>query len=327
MSRFNILSLDGGGLRGLFSAVLLARLERELKIRITDHFDLIVGTSTGGIIALGLALGLSPRELEAFYLNQGHLIFPPRRGPEWVQNAWHSWRHNIWRCKYEADALETALRAESAFGERLIGDCTVPVVIPTFSLQTNKVRLFKTRHHEAYRRDHAIEAWKVAMATSAAPAILPAFKGIEHERLVDGGLWANDPTLTGIVEAKSTFGVPLEDIRVLSLGTTYGVERNAEELDEAGLLRWAWKARIVNAMFAAQASGVSVISGRLLAPGHLYRINVALACSLPLDRLRPDDLSRAAADAALHHGPAVHKHFFPHSPRRRCVLEPIKTHP
>ena len=74
-NRFQILSIDGGGIKGLFSAAFLAKFEEDLKIRIIDHFDLIVGTSTGGIIALGLGLGLSPKQLVEFYFKEGPRIF------------------------------------------------------------------------------------------------------------------------------------------------------------------------------------------------------------------------------------------------------------
>jgi predicted acylesterase/phospholipase RssA len=78
--RFQILSLDGGGLRGMYTAAVLARLEEDLGIRIVDHFDLIAGTSTGGIIALGLGLGLgmTPREILEFYTAHGPRIFRDR---------------------------------------------------------------------------------------------------------------------------------------------------------------------------------------------------------------------------------------------------------
>lgn len=79
--RFQILSLDGGGLRGMFSAAVLARLEDDLQLRITDHFDLIAGTSTGGIIAIGLGLGLTPREIVEFYAEHGPRIFRDAPGP------------------------------------------------------------------------------------------------------------------------------------------------------------------------------------------------------------------------------------------------------
>jgi patatin-like phospholipase/acyl hydrolase len=76
--RFQILSLDGGGLRGMYTAAVLARLEEDLGIRIVDHFDLIAGTSTGGIIALGLGLGMTPREILEFYTAHGPRIFRDR---------------------------------------------------------------------------------------------------------------------------------------------------------------------------------------------------------------------------------------------------------
>jgi len=74
--RFQILALDGGGIKGIFSAAFLAALEDDLKTRITDHFDLIAGTSTGGLIAIALGLGLSPREIVRFYMKHGPAIFP-----------------------------------------------------------------------------------------------------------------------------------------------------------------------------------------------------------------------------------------------------------
>ena len=71
MGRFQILALDGGGLRGIFSAAILAALEDDLQTSIVDHFDLVAGTSTGGIIALGLGLGLRPRQIVEFYAEPG----------------------------------------------------------------------------------------------------------------------------------------------------------------------------------------------------------------------------------------------------------------
>jgi patatin-like phospholipase/acyl hydrolase len=76
--RFQILALDGGGLRGIFSAAILAALEDDLQISAVDHFDLIAGTSTGGIIALGLGLGLRPRQIVEFYAELGERVFRSR---------------------------------------------------------------------------------------------------------------------------------------------------------------------------------------------------------------------------------------------------------
>jgi patatin-like phospholipase/acyl hydrolase len=97
--RFQILSLDGGGLKGLFSAAVLAELENDLRVAIADSFDLIVGTSTGGLIALGLGAGLRPAELVDFYVDRGPQIFGG--GRRVVRNPW--------RAKYSATQLRQAL--------------------------------------------------------------------------------------------------------------------------------------------------------------------------------------------------------------------------
>src|SRR5260370_40565938 len=76
---FSILSIDGGGVRGIFVAAVLDRLERDVGARIADHFDLVVGTSTGGIIALGLGAGMSPEEILALYIDNADSIFPAWR--------------------------------------------------------------------------------------------------------------------------------------------------------------------------------------------------------------------------------------------------------
>jgi predicted acylesterase/phospholipase RssA len=102
--RFTVLSIDGGGVRGIFAAAVLASLERDTGTRITDHFDLVVGTSTGGIIALGLGAGMSPEEILALYLGNANSIFP-------------AWRRSILarplslvRAKYKADGLRRVVQ-------------------------------------------------------------------------------------------------------------------------------------------------------------------------------------------------------------------------
>jgi patatin-like phospholipase/acyl hydrolase len=148
MACFQILSLDGGGVRGLYSAAVLAKLEEKYGVRIVDHFDLITGTSTGGIIAIGLGLGMLPREIVRFYVESGSRIFRNRFG-------WRNWAHWLYR-KYAADPLRTALNHNGAFGERRLGDSKSRLVIPAFNLAHNKVRVFKTPHHERLRTDWQI---------------------------------------------------------------------------------------------------------------------------------------------------------------------------
>ena len=96
-SPFQILALDGGGMKGVFSAALLAAIEEDCQTSITDHFDLIAGTSTGGIIALGLGLGYSAKEILNFYITEGPHIFPSSLKPDWLRG--------IFRSRYKPDGL------------------------------------------------------------------------------------------------------------------------------------------------------------------------------------------------------------------------------
>ena len=139
---FQLLSLDGGGVRGLFSAAVLAHLEEDLNIRVTDHFDLITGTSTGGIIALGLAIGLRPKEIVDFYLKRSDVIFQR----SWLKFPLAQFWHHLRGVKYDNSNLVAALK--EVFGDHLLGDCRQPVVVPAFNLSTDGVRLFKTPHHK-----------------------------------------------------------------------------------------------------------------------------------------------------------------------------------
>ena len=162
-SCFQILSLDGGGLRGLFSSAVLAELESDLGMSMVDHFDLIVGTSTGGLVALGLGAGRRPGELVEFYVTDGPRVFKGGRGR--IRNAR--------RPKHSPTALRAAL--EAVFGDRTLGSSARPLVVPAYSLDTQDVYLFKTDHHPRLTSRLAESSMvDVAMATTAAPTLLPA---------------------------------------------------------------------------------------------------------------------------------------------------------
>src|ERR1700733_582685 len=132
--RFQILALDGGGLRGIFSAAILAALEEDLQISVVDHFDLIAGTSTGGIIALGLGLGLRPRQIVEFYAELGAQVFRSRPG---LSSA-----RQLLRAKYQPGPLRSALA--DVFGDRTFGESTKRLVITSYNLGADDVYLFRT---------------------------------------------------------------------------------------------------------------------------------------------------------------------------------------
>jgi uncharacterized protein len=276
---FAVLSLDGGGVRGIFTSAVLARLERDLSARIVDHFDLVVGTSTGGIVALGLGAGRAPAEILEMYLANVGRIFP-RHGPLTRARA-------IVRAKYRPDGLREVLI--ETFGDLTLRDSVVPLVVPSFNLAENTVYLFKTPHHPRLRRDHDVPMWQVAMATTAAPTFFPAFElPGEHVHLIDGGVWANNPAMVGVAEAVSMFDQPLSAIRLLSLGTTIDADRRPRPLDHGGLLQWVRSPNVAQVLLAGQSAGAFTQAQHLLGGEQTARLNP----------LAPDSLTRLdAADA------------------------------
>ena len=191
---FRILSIDGGGIKGILPAALLARIEEEITrgVPAGRYFDMIAGTSTGGIIALALGFGLPASTVHKIYVDQGAEIFPRRTGRSPIlrglQLAWRA-LNDLHRYRHDADALERAL--SGAFGAAMLGQCERRLVVPAFDWNT-EVFLFKTPHHPDYKLDWPNPLVTVARATSAAPTYFRAFKGADR-RFLDGGVSANNP--------------------------------------------------------------------------------------------------------------------------------------
>ncbi|KAB2964947.1 MAG: patatin-like phospholipase family protein [Thermoanaerobaculia bacterium] len=285
--RFQILSLDGGGIRGLFGATLLAALEQDLRIRVVDHFDLIAGTSTGGIVAIGLGLGLTPQEVVELYVQEGPRIFSNPLGLGSLQK-WY-------RRKYSALPLENALK--SCFGERLLGESQKRLVVPAYNLGQDDVYLFRTAHHEKLRRDYRVPAWKVARATSAAPTFFSSARGIDNLRLVDGGVWANNPVMVAVAEAVATLGAKPDSIRVLSIGTSREVRASRPRLDGGGIVAWGRGNAAVDLIIHAQSVAADNQAGLLLGRDRVVRVDPAVAegeFSLDGSRRAPELIAMAS---------------------------------
>jgi patatin-like phospholipase/acyl hydrolase len=259
---FRVLALDGGGIRGIFTASFLSTVEDLAQARVGEFFDLIVGTSTGGIIALALAFRIPARRVLDYYLTRGSVIFACRRG------------------------LSALLRPKrEVFGERALDEVETPVCIPSYELTTSYPRIWKDDHAPDMSWWGDQPAWKVALATAAAPAYFPGASVIPGDSHVDGGLFANNPTLVGLTEAVRYFHQPLEQIRILSIGAGERAERIPHErARRMGL--WQWKTALYDHMLIAQARIVHEITGRLLARGQYERVNIPLEHSYPLDDYR-----------------------------------------
>jgi uncharacterized protein len=236
-----ILSIDGGGIKGAMPAAFLAAIEEATGKRIVDHFDLIAGTSTGGILALGLGLGLSAADLLSFYEEKGPGIFAQERvaGEPLLFRVWRQLGHKVRGArqlvlpKYRPAALLAAL--EAVFGDRTLGESQTRLVIPAFDRQRCSVHIFKTPHHERLLTDWKQRAVDVALATAAAPTYLPSHRLANGISLLDGGIWANNPAGVAVVEAIGILGWDPRSLHVLSLGCTEAPSAPAEESGMAGL--------------------------------------------------------------------------------------------
>jgi predicted acylesterase/phospholipase RssA len=198
-----VLSLDGGGIRGLIPALVLEALERETGRRVVDLFDLVAGSSSGGILALGLVHpgpdgdGYSASELVELFREEGPRIF----------------RRSLWKKltslgglvdeKYRAHALEAVL--EGLLGDVPLGRASRPVLVSAYDLAGREPVFFKSWR----RRHRTVEMRRVARATTAAPTYFEPERlavGASHLSLVDGGLFVNNPAMSAYAEARRLFG-------------------------------------------------------------------------------------------------------------------------
>jgi predicted acylesterase/phospholipase RssA len=297
--RFQILSLDGGGLKGIFAAAILAAFEADLGIRIADRFDLIAGTSTGGLIALGLGAGLTPTELVDLYVDLGPRIFHDALSLKRLRQ--------ILRPKHDSSGLRSAL--DDVFGDRTLADSTKRLVIPSFNLGEDRVHIFKTPHHPRLTRDWRVSMVDVALATSAAPSFFAVHR-LDHARLIDGGVWANNPAAVAVAEARSMLGVPLDAIRLFSLGATTDLRHRHGRLDRGGLIQWARAGTILDIVLGGQSSGTNDLVLHLVGRDRVLRLNPHVPPGLfSLDRADAQELIGKASTHSRTASPTF-KHMF-----------------
>jgi patatin-like phospholipase/acyl hydrolase len=207
--RRRILTIDGGGIRGIYPATILAEIEKQLPHPLHSYFDLIAGTSTGGIIALGVGLGFPASKIVEFYETYGRQIFG---GSAVVKTI----RQLFWT-KYTHEKLTSALN--DTFGELRIGDAKTRLVIPSMDIEKGDVHIYKTCHREDFDRDYHRPAVEAALATSSAITYFPNFINSTNAVLTDGGLWANNPVMAALMDGVGMLSWNKNTIDVLSLGT------------------------------------------------------------------------------------------------------------
>jgi len=239
-----ILSLDGGGIRGIIPAIILSHIEKKTKKKTSDLFDLIAGTSTGGILALGLTIPNSNKapkysadDLKDLYEKNGRKIFDRSfwrgitSGAGWLEE------------EYDHKPLEKVLH--SYFGNTLLKSALKKVLISCYGIQKRKPHFFKS-----WRKEYNnVPMKKVARATSAAPTFFEPLKLRYDDNicaLIDGGVFINNPAISAYSEAIRLWGIN-EDYIVISLGTGQ-LTREIKYEDAKGWGKLEWIRPVIDCM-------------------------------------------------------------------------------
>jgi uncharacterized protein len=289
MGYFNILSLDGGGIRGLLSCKLLERLNR-LYPGYLEKVGLFAGTSTGGILALGLAAGFTPGEMGKLYEENGSKIFYST----FFDKAWDLDRIVV--ADYANTALADALKEK--FGDMRLGDLKKKVLISSFRMDSGSitkmgVRSWKPKFFQNFDDDPSDCDQKVvdvALRTSAAPTYFPLYQGF-----ADGGLVANNPSMCALAQAldKGTGKQRLSNITILSIGTGV-MPKWVEGFNENwGYKQWA--PHLITLMMDGVSGVADFQCKQILGPRYL-RLNVLFQRDIGMDNIKEIPYLIEAAD-------------------------------
>ncbi len=268
LQKFKVLSLDGGGIRGIFPAVILSEIERELKERneeqwqIYQRVNLIFGTSTGGILGLALSLGIPAEEIKKMYFENAHLIFGGKKKfPKW-----------LWQSSHSRDNLHNLLndifkKYNNNFPPKL-RDCKIPVAVSIYDLHIGRPSVLKSSYHPRFTRDPNLPILQAALSTSSAPTYFDPYSAdsyqdslgadIKFTHKVDGGVWANNPALIALIEAQKAFQIELKNINLISIGTGERIFVEEDKIKDFGL--WYWlnnkRKRIIELFMQGQSQQV-----------------------------------------------------------------------
>jgi len=301
--RFKILSLDGGGIRGVISALILDEIERRTKKPISSLFNLIAGTSTGGLLALGLTKPSpgdptlpqhSAADLHRLYVNEGEKIF---HAP-----ILHKLKSlgNLSNEKYPSTGIEQTLR--TYFGACMLREVLTDVVITSYDIQHRRAWFFRSAHAKQ-NPIYDFPMAQVGRATSAAPTFFePALveKGGRTFSLVDGGVFANNPSLCAYADVIN-MGIDPATIMMVSLGTGTPSDQSAmgyphDQAKQWGLVGWA--VPLLSIVMDSLSDTVEYQLGRILPPERYFRLQVRLTwANENLDDISQRNLAALKADA------------------------------
>jgi hypothetical protein len=293
-----VLCIDGGGIRGLIPALVLAEIERRTGRRIADMVDLVAGTSTGGILACGLTRPgpdggprFSAAELAELYVHEGPRIF--RRGLLKRAVSVDGWLDE----RYADDGLDAAL--ERYLGDATLSDALSDVLVTAYDIAGRFAFFFRSvRARDDPRYDFALT--QVARATSAAPSYFEPVEvtdlaGARTYPLIDGGVYAVNPSMVAWADVVRS-GRSDELELMLSLGT--GAHTRSYSFDQAS--RWGrleWARPVLDMVFDGVADTIEFESAALMGERYV-RLQTALdIASDDLDDAGPENLDHLREEA------------------------------
>lgn len=291
-----VLAIDGGGIRGIIPALVLAEIERRTGKGTAELFDLIAGTSAGGIIALGLtrpstAGGGKPehtaKALCRFFKEDGQRVF--ERSIWRRMGSVSGWLEE----KYSSKGIEEVLKEYG--GSARLSEALTEVLVTSYNIEVREPYFFKRKKAQAEGQDFPI--WEVGRATSAAPTYFEPIKlRAENFALIDGGVVANNPAMCALVEARKLHPGQ-KDFLVVSLGTGDHAHpipfRKARRWGKVG---WLWESRILEVVFDGVSDAVDYHLGKLLPADRYYRFQIALHQPGKHVNLPTDDLDDARTE-------------------------------
>ncbi|KMJ59489.1 patatin [Bacillus sp. LL01] len=200
-----MLCLDGGGIRGVFAVSILQEIEREYKQPIAELVDLVAGTSTGSIIASSISIKKPMEEVLVGYKVYGKKIFTRQA------------KVGLFKSIYSDRQLRRFIM--QAFGKRRMADITSPLLIPAVDLTHGRPFVHRSNYGNKAAKDLSVHLWDAVLSSCSAPVYFPP-NNIGNDYLsIDGGLWANNPSMVCITEGVGYFKMKLEDMAILSIGT------------------------------------------------------------------------------------------------------------
>ncbi|MCE8189705.1 patatin-like phospholipase family protein [Porphyromonas gingivalis] len=290
---FKILCIDGGGIKGLFSAQVLAKFEEVFNTNISDQFDLICGTSTGGIIALAASAKIPMSDVVSFYKDKGPLIFAEHK-KGFLGEICLKAKQILYKGKYSNKELKRALT--EVFGSRKISESSNLLCITAFNITTATPRVFK-KDYNRFTEDNKRTYVDVALATSAAPTYLP-IHDLEADQFVDGGVWANNPSLVGLMEFLYQFSEDerFDGVDILSISSLEVPQGRAPMPSNSSFLNW--QSKLIDLFSIGQAKNIEklfeYLDGKFKFPIHYTRVSNAPPSH---EQMKIIDMDNASEDA------------------------------